>query len=124
MGETQIKLLTMRQFLFLNWLYHRKKFKSPCDLSYTDIDCFNCLNHNKICDQGCMPASYFYKKINRQYFDCKRVLDSLKELNLIEEKTHSGKDFHLFYEITTDGQDFYEKFEAYYNLSCRFNNQH
>lgn len=124
MADQQIKLLTMRQFLFLNWLYHRKKFKSPCDLSNTDINCFNCLNNNDICGQGCMPASYFYKKINRQYFDCKRVLDSLKEMNVIEEKNHTGKDFRLFYEITNEGIDFYEKFETHFNLYCRLNNHH
>ncbi len=124
MSETKScpKLLTMRQFLFLNWLYHRKKYKSACDLTNTDMDCFNCLNRNKVCALGCMPASYFYKKINRQYFDCKRVLDSLKKMDLIDEKNLPGKDFRVFYEIRKEGELFYEKFENYYNLSCRLNN--
>lgn len=122
MVDQQIKLLTMRQFLFLNWLYHRKKHKTKCDLSNTEINCFNCLNNNEFCTQGCIPASYFYKKINRQYFDCKRVLDSLKKMGLIEEKKLPSKDFRLFYEITELGLSFYDKFENYYNLKCKENN--
>ncbi|RLI63413.1 MAG: hypothetical protein DRO88_09955 [Promethearchaeia archaeon] len=105
------ELLTMRQFLFLRWLANRARLKRNCALDGTDIQCFNCLNKNEKCHTGVIPASYFSKKIKRQYFDCKRVLDSLKNKGLIAELEHSGKSFHVFYRITPEGLAFLEEFE-------------
>ena len=87
-------LLTIRQYLFLQWLYTRRNGNNYCDISNTDIQCFNCLDHNKDCQKGLIPASFFSKKVGRQYYDCKRVLDSLKKRHLIEELHYSGKIFH------------------------------
>ncbi|WP_457559756.1 hypothetical protein [Candidatus Harpocratesius sp.] len=104
-------MLTMRQFLFLRWLANRVREKKSCDLKGTDIQCYNCLNKNKECQTGVIPASYFSKKINRQYYDCKRVLDTLKEKKLILEIEIPGKTFHVFYRIEPKGLTFLEKFE-------------
>ncbi|MHA1671987.1 MAG: hypothetical protein ACTSYI_00035 [Promethearchaeota archaeon] len=107
-------LLTIRQFLFLQWLYTRREGKVFCDTSHTDIQCFNCLDHNKNCQKGLIPASFFSKKVGRQYYDCKRVLDSLKKRDLIEELHYSGIIFHVFYHILPKGVEFFEKFQKKY----------
>ncbi|MHA1522168.1 MAG: hypothetical protein ACTSRK_18485 [Promethearchaeota archaeon] len=104
-------LLTFRQYLFLQWLYKRKIGNSFCDTSHTDIQCFNCLDHNKDCKKGLIPASYFSKKVGRQYYDCKRVLDTLKKKHLIKEEHHSGRIFSVFYQIEPKGVEFFEKFQ-------------
>ncbi len=111
-------LLTFRQFLFLSWLYQRKVQGDFCDLENIDIECYNCLKRNKICKEGVIPASYFYKKTSRQYYDSKRVLDSLEEEDLIIERDLSeAKDFHIFFEISEKGIEFYHKFIDYYWLN-------
>lgn len=105
------EILTMRQFLFLRWLANRSRLNQPCDLEGTDIHCFNCLDKNQDCATGVIPASYFSKKINRQYFDCKRVLDTLKAQDYIIELEINAKNFHVFYRITPEGLSFLEKYE-------------
>lgn len=111
------ELLTIRQYLFLKWLADRKLENRFCELSNTDILCYNCLNKNSDCQKGVMPASYFAKKINRQFTDCKRVLESLQELKLILEKQLPGKEFRVFYEISPEGIEFIKDFEIFYNLN-------
>ncbi len=117
--KKKIKLLTKRQFLFLNWLYNRKIHNTCCDLANIKIECFNCLNNDKKCKEGVMPASYFYKKIQRQYFDCKRILDSLIDLHLIDVINLSGKDFHVFYKITNQGITFFEEFSQHDSIIAK-----
>ncbi len=108
-------LLTFRQYLFLRWLFKRKVRGKFCNLKNIDIDCYNCLKQNEICRQGVIPASYFYKKTSRQYYDTKRVLDSLKDEGyIIERNIEEAKDFRLFYEITPDGIEFFKIFKVYY----------
>jgi hypothetical protein len=107
-------LLTMRQFLFLHWLYTRKFSPEFCDLNNTDIMCYNCLNQNHFCKQGVIPGSFFYKKVQRQYSDCKRVLDSLVELKYIAEIQYNGGDYHVFYEITPTGTQFFTNYVQQY----------
>lgn len=111
----KVQLLTFRQYLFLKWLFNRRVRQQLCDLRGSDIQCFNCLENNGECKKGLMPASFFYKKIGRQYIDCKRVLDSLKKKKLIDEiHTVNGKLFHLFYIITDTGIEFLKTMEESY----------
>ncbi|MHA1584373.1 MAG: hypothetical protein ACTSWL_03905 [Promethearchaeota archaeon] len=113
----KISLLTMRQFLFLHWLFQRKTNHTNCNLANTKILCQKCLNNNAECKKGVIPASYFYQKISRQYYDCKRVLDTLVNLGLIiRREIPKAIDYHLFYEITSEGIDFYHKFREYYAI--------
>jgi hypothetical protein len=111
------ELITIRQYLFLKWLADRKLDGKFCDLSNTDILCYNCLNKNADCQKGVMPASYFAKKISRQFTDCKRVLESLQNRKYIVEKQLPGKEFRVFYEISQEGIDFVNEFESFYNLN-------
>lgn len=114
MIDTLPKLLTIRQFLFLNWLYLRKVKKKFCNIENIDISCHKCLNKKNECKDGVIPASFFYKKVNRQYFDCKRVLDSLIEMEFITAITINGKIFQKFYKITEKGIKFHKTFEKFY----------
>ena len=117
-------MLTFRQFLFLNWLFIRKTTGDLCNLENTEIQCFNCLGHNKQCLEGVMPASYFYKKIDRQYYDCKRVLGSLVDGGYITERKLEGRDFSVFYEILPSGIKFFKEYVAFYNIQTHPNNHH
>lgn len=114
MTVTNIDLMTMRQYLFLHWLYQRKNANQFCSLENTDIECKNCLNRNEQCQQGLIPASYFYKKIGRQYYDCKRVLDKMEEENLINRMEIEGNGFTVFYQITRAGSTFYDEYCRYF----------
>lgn len=105
------QLLTLRQFLFLRWLFSRRVESRFCDLTNTDIQCYNCLNRNKECKKGLIPASFFSKKIGRQYYDCKRVLDALKKKGYISEIHLDAKIFHVFYRIEDKGIKFLQEFE-------------
>ncbi len=104
----------MRQFMFLHWLYKRKSSSEFCDLNGTDIMCYNCLNQNDLCKQGVIPGSFFYKKVQRQYSDCKRILDSLVKLKYITEIQQNGGDYHVFYEISPDGTRFFDEYSQQY----------
>ena len=117
MTNSKIDLLTMRQYLFLHWLFQRSKKDSYCNNSHTDIDCHNCLDKNDDCQTGLIPASYFYKKIGRQYYDCKRVLDSLEKDGYIDRKEIDGNSFTVFYQITENGINFYKEYCNYYALN-------
>ncbi len=117
MDLEHLDLITMRQFLFLHWLYIRKSSHNHCDLKHTDISCTNCLKQNEICDRGLIPASYFSKKINRQYYDCKRVLDLLETKKFITRIEFKGKGFSVFYEISDLGAKYYLKYCSYYAIS-------
>jgi len=102
---------TMRKYLFLKWLYQRKKGNYYCNLADTDIECFNCLKQNEKCQSGLIPASFFYKKLGKQYFDCKRVLDSMMEEQMVLVHTLEGNNYRVFYEITSKGVEYIDKFE-------------
>jgi hypothetical protein len=117
-AANQPTIMTMRQFLFLKWLYIRKKCNEFCNLTGTDVSCFNCLNRKGICLNGVIPASYFYKKVGRQYYDCKRVLDTILKQGLVAQHNHDGKDYHVFYEITPAGILVIDQFEEFYALRC------
>jgi DNA-binding MarR family transcriptional regulator len=110
------QLLTIRQYLFLKWLYKRKIGQEFCELSDTDIQCFNCLQKKNDCLSGVIPASYFAKKIKRQFSDCKRVLDTLVALNLVAERAINAKEFRVFYEITQTGIQSLDQFETILNI--------
>ena len=110
------ELITMREFLFLHWLYQRKVSNHLCDLEFTDIQCKNCLNQKERCKQGLIPASYFYKKIQRQYYDCKRVLDKLENHEYIKRIEIEGNGFSVFYQISESGILFYNSYIQLYNI--------
>lgn len=111
------EFLTIRQYLFLKWLYKRKILGEFCAINGTDIQCFNCLKNNAECLTGVIPASFFAKKIDRQFTDCKRVLDSLVKWEYIVEKQTVAKEFRVFYQITPKGIEFLEEFERNYNIN-------
>ena len=115
---------TFRQFLFLNWLYIRKTTEQTCDLKNTEIQCFNCLDHNKQCLDGVIPASFFNKKIKRQYFDCKRVLGSLCDEGYVMERKLEGRDFSVFYEIKPAGVEFFRNYIEFFNIQSHPENNH
>jgi len=60
---------------------------------------------------GLIPASYFYKKLNKQYFDCKRVLDLMLKEQMVLVHTLEGNNYRVFYEITQKGIEYIDNFE-------------
>lgn len=117
MTNSDIDLITMRQYLFLHWLFERKVKKKFCNLENTDIECKNCLDRNKDCELGLIPASYFYKKIGRQYYDCKRVLDKMEEEeDLITRIEIEGNGYTVFYQITDKGCAYYKRYCKHFAL--------